>query len=87
MRFRMRLLQRLAILGLGVLTVWLVVFVVFKITDRRLPWILALRIADRGRTTVNVSLVQSCTEMKAVSEPCSEFLGRIFGCKASDWRV
>jgi len=37
-----RLLQRLAILGLGVLSVWLIVFVVFRIADNRLPWILAL---------------------------------------------
>ncbi len=37
MRFLVRLSQRLAILGLGVLTVWLIVFVVFEFTDRRLP--------------------------------------------------
>jgi len=37
-----RLLQRLLILGLGILSVWLVVFVVFRIADRRLPWVLAL---------------------------------------------
>ena len=37
-----RLLQRLAILGLGALSVWLIVFVVFRIADNRLPWILAL---------------------------------------------
>jgi hypothetical protein len=37
-----RLLQRLLILGLGIFSVWLIVFVVFKIADRRLPWILAL---------------------------------------------
>ena len=36
-----RLLQRFAILGLGVFSVWLIIFV-FKIADRRLPWILAL---------------------------------------------
>ncbi len=36
-----RLLQRLLILGLGILTVWLIDFV-FKFTDRRLPWVLAL---------------------------------------------
>jgi LssY C-terminus len=36
-----RLLQRLLILGLGILTVWLIAFV-FKFTDRRLPWLLAL---------------------------------------------
>jgi hypothetical protein len=39
-----RLLQRLLILGLGVLSVWLIVFVIFKTVDRRLPWILALGI-------------------------------------------
>jgi hypothetical protein len=37
-----RLLQRLLILGLGVFSVWLIVFVVFRTADRRLPWILAL---------------------------------------------
>lgn len=37
-----RLLQRLAILGLGALSVWLIVFVVFRVADNRLPWILAL---------------------------------------------
>ena len=37
-----RLLRRLAILGLGALSVWLIVFVVFRIADNRLPWILAL---------------------------------------------
>jgi hypothetical protein len=36
-----RLLQRLLILALGILTVWLIVFV-FKFTDRRLPWVLAV---------------------------------------------
>jgi LssY C-terminus len=37
-----RLLQRLLILGLGIFSVWLIVFVVFEFADRRLPWILAL---------------------------------------------
>ena len=37
-----RPLQRLAILGLGALSVWLIVFVVFRIADNRLPWVLAL---------------------------------------------
>jgi hypothetical protein len=37
-----RALQRLAILGIGVVSVWLIVFVVFRIADRRLPWILAV---------------------------------------------
>jgi hypothetical protein len=39
-----RLLQRLMVLALGVFSVWFIVFVVFRITDRRLPWILALSI-------------------------------------------
>jgi len=37
-----RLLQRLIILGLGIFSVWLIVFVVFETADRRLPWILAV---------------------------------------------
>ncbi len=37
-----RLLQRLLIVGLGVVSVWLIVFVVFRFADHRLPWILAL---------------------------------------------
>jgi hypothetical protein len=41
-RFVTRLLQRLLILGLGIFSVWLIVFVVFKFADRRLPWVLAL---------------------------------------------
>jgi hypothetical protein len=32
-----RLFQRLLIFGLGVFTVWLIVFVVFETADRRLP--------------------------------------------------
>jgi hypothetical protein len=39
-----RLLQRLLVLGLGILSVWLIVFVVFEFADRRLPWVLALGI-------------------------------------------
>lgn len=35
-----RLLHRLLIFGLGILSVWLIVFV-FRLTDRRLPYILA----------------------------------------------
>ena len=42
MRLLKRLLQRLLILGLGILSVWLIVFVVFEFADRRLPWFLAL---------------------------------------------
>ena len=37
-----RLLQRLAILGLGIVSIWLIVFVVFDFADRRLPWAVAL---------------------------------------------
>jgi LssY C-terminus len=44
MRLLKRLLQRLIILGLGIFSVWLIVFVVFRIADRRLPWVLALGI-------------------------------------------
>ncbi len=41
MRLLKRLLRRLLILGLGILSVWLVVFV-FRFTDQRLPTVLAL---------------------------------------------
>lgn len=41
MRLLKRLLRRALIFGLGVLCVWLIVFV-FRLTDRRLPTILAL---------------------------------------------
>src|SRR4249920_955196 len=43
-RFFKRLLQRLLIIGLGIFSVWLIVFVVFETADRRLPWILAFGI-------------------------------------------
>jgi hypothetical protein len=36
------LLQRLLVFGLGDTTIWLIVFVVFKFADHRLPWMLAL---------------------------------------------
>jgi hypothetical protein len=39
-----RLLQRLLILGLGILSVWFIVFVVFETADNRLPWVLAVGI-------------------------------------------
>jgi hypothetical protein len=42
LRHVIRFLQRLVVFGLGVFAVWFNVFVVFSITDRRLPWILAL---------------------------------------------
>jgi len=41
-RLLTRLVQRLLVLLLGAVSVWLIVFVVFRIADRRLPWILAL---------------------------------------------
>jgi hypothetical protein len=41
-RMLKRLLQRLLILGLGIFVVWVIVFVIFRIADRRLPWVLAL---------------------------------------------
>jgi hypothetical protein len=43
MRFLIRQLRRLIVLGLGIFTVWLVVYV-FQFTDRRLPTLLALAI-------------------------------------------
>ena len=42
MRLLIRLLRRLAILGLELVSVWLIVFVVFDFADRRLPWAVAL---------------------------------------------
>jgi len=42
MRLLKRLLQRFLIFGLGILAVWLIVFVVFETADNRLPWILAV---------------------------------------------
>jgi hypothetical protein len=44
MRLLMRILQRLLILGIGIVSVWLIVFVVFDLADQRLPWLLALSI-------------------------------------------
>ncbi|MGO4684963.1 LssY C-terminal domain-containing protein [Hyphomicrobium sp. 2TAF46] len=41
MRLAIRTLRRIAIFGLGVLSVWLIVDV-FELVDRRLPWILAV---------------------------------------------
>jgi len=41
-RLLKRLFQRLFVLGLGIFSVWLIVFVIFETADRRLPWILAL---------------------------------------------
>ena len=44
MRLLKRLVQRLLIFGLGIVCVWLIVFVVFETADRRLPWILAVAV-------------------------------------------
>lgn len=41
MRLLARLFQRFLVLCLGVVSVWLIVFVVFDTADHRLPWILA----------------------------------------------
>jgi hypothetical protein len=35
-------MQRLLVAGLGVLAIWLIVFVVFKFADHRVPWVVAL---------------------------------------------
>jgi len=43
-RFFVRTLQRVAVLGLGVLSVWLIVFV-FRWVDSSLPWIVALSVS------------------------------------------
>ena len=43
MRLLKRLLRRAAVLGLGILTVWLIAFV-FRLTDSRLPTVLALAV-------------------------------------------
>jgi hypothetical protein len=37
-----RILQRSLIAGLGIFSVWLIVFVIFETADRKLPWILAV---------------------------------------------
>jgi LssY C-terminus len=42
LRLLIRFLRRLLVLGLGILSVWFIVFVVFRVADHRLPWILAL---------------------------------------------
>ncbi len=42
MRRLIRFFQRLAVFCLGVFAVWFNVFVVFRITDQRLPWIVAI---------------------------------------------
>ena len=42
-RFLLLLVRRTIVLGLGILTVWLIVFV-FQLTDSRLPTVLALAV-------------------------------------------
>jgi hypothetical protein len=42
MTFLTRSLQRLLVVAVGILSIWLIVFVVFRITENQLPWILAL---------------------------------------------
>src|SRR6201985_3646028 len=44
MRLLKRLVQRFLVCGLGILCVWVIVFVVFETADRRLPWILAVAV-------------------------------------------
>ena len=44
LRLLIRFLRRLLVFALGVLTVWLIVFVVFRFADHRLPWILAIAV-------------------------------------------
>jgi LssY C-terminus len=41
-RLLRRLFQRLLIFGLGIFSVWLIVFVVFDTADQRLPWLVAV---------------------------------------------
>lgn len=43
-RLLARFVQRLLVLALGIFSVWLIVFVIFKIADNRLPWVLALAV-------------------------------------------
>ena len=44
MRLLIRFFRRLLVVALGVVGVWLIVFVVFDFADQRLPWILALAV-------------------------------------------
>jgi hypothetical protein len=43
-RSLIRLIRRLLVAGLGILCVWLIVIVVFRTADNRLPWILAVAV-------------------------------------------
>lgn len=62
---QIRLMRRAIVLGLGILTVWLIVFV-FRLTDSRLPTVLALAV-KAGRQLANehvnhyVTTVTRCT--------------------------
>ena len=42
LRLLLRLFQRFLVLCLGIVTVWLIVFVIFDTADHRLPWIVAV---------------------------------------------
>lgn len=44
MRLLKRTVRRLLVVALGVLSVWIVVFVIFDFADRRLPWIVAVAV-------------------------------------------
>jgi len=44
MRMLRRLLQRLLVVAVGAVTIWLIVFVIFDFADRRLPWALAFAV-------------------------------------------
>jgi len=43
-RMLKRFIRRLLVVGLGIFSVWLIVFVVFRVADNRLPWIVAVAI-------------------------------------------
>ncbi|MFN3349660.1 LssY C-terminal domain-containing protein [Pseudorhodoplanes sp.] len=44
MRMLRRLLQRLLVVAVGAVAIWLIVFVIFDFADRRLPWVMALAV-------------------------------------------
>lgn len=44
MRLLRWLWRQAVILGLGLFSIWIIVFVIFRITDNRLPWILAVAV-------------------------------------------
>jgi LssY C-terminus len=43
-RMLIRFLQRLAVVAVGAISIWLIVFVVFRFTDHRANWVLALAV-------------------------------------------